>query len=650
MATPSILWQPTNAEINNAELTNFAHWVAQNHGFDWQERYEDLWRWSVEHSDLFWKSIWEWHGVVGNAGERLLINKDKMPGAQFFPDATLNFAENLLQNSDSHIALSSHHEDGRIEQLSRKELKENVLALAGWMRSQGVGKGDRVVAYIPNIQQAVVTMLATASLGAIYSSCSPDFGFNGVFDRFSQIEPKLLITVDGYCYAGKKISRVDIIRQLKEKLPSLVHILVHDYNGNAPDLTCEPDISLYSDALMYEPIQEFVPVGFNDPLYILYSSGTTGAPKCILHSVGGTLLQHVKEHRLHSNVRENVPIFYFTTCGWMMWNWLVSALAVNAKIVLFEGNPFYPAPDRIWKMADAENLYLLGTSAKFIDASRKSGVLPNEIADLTNLKLICSTGSPLNAEGFDFIYEHVNKNLQLASISGGTDIVSCFVLGCPIRPVHAGEIQCRGLGMDVVILSENGTNLIEKQGELCCKSAFPSMPIGFWNDADGSKYHAAYFDMFDNIWRHGDWATLTKNDGIIIHGRSDATLNPGGVRIGTAEIYRPVEAFDEITEALVIGQDIEDDVRIILFVRLKEGLTLNNELQDRLKQEIRAKATPRHVPALICAVSDIPRTRSGKITELAVRDIIHQRPVKNTEALANPEALELFKNIPELLI
>jgi acetoacetyl-CoA synthetase len=493
-------------------------------------------------------------------------------------------------------------------------------------------------------------MLATASLGAIYSSCSPDFGFNGVFDRFSQIEPKLLITVDGYCYAGKKISRVDIIRQLKEKLPSLVHILVHDYNGNAPDLTCEPDISLYSDALMYEPIQEFVPVGFNDPLYILYSSGTTGAPKCILHSVGGTLLQHIKEHRLHSNVRENAPVFYFTTCGWMMWNWLVSALAVNAKIVLFEGNPFYPAPDRIWKMAEAENLYMLGTSAKFIDASRKSGVLPNEIADLTNLKLICSTGSPLNAEGFDFIYEHVNKNLQLASISGGTDIVSCFVLGCPIRPVHAGEIQCRGLGMDVVILSENGTNLIEKQGELCCKSAFPSMPIGFWNDADGSKYHAAYFDMFDNIWRHGDWATLTKNDGIIIHGRSDATLNPGGVRIGTAEIYRPVEAFDEITEALVIGQDIEDDVRIILFVRLKEGLTLNNELQDRLKQEIRAKATPRHVPALICAVSDIPRTRSGKITELAVRDIIHQRPVKNTEALANPEALEFFKNIPELLI
>lgn len=650
MATPSILWQPTNAEINNAELNNFAYWVAQNHGFDWQERYEDLWRWSVEHSDLFWKSIWEWHGVVGNAGERLLINKDKMPGAQFFPDATLNFAENLLQNSDSHIALSSHHEDGRIEQLSRKKLKENVLALAGWMRSQGVSKGDRIAAYIPNIQQAVVTMLATASLGAIYSSCSPDFGFNGVFDRFSQIEPKLLITVDGYCYAGKKISRVDIIRQLKEKLPSLVHILVHDYNGNAPDLTCEPDISLYSDALMYEPIQEFVPVGFNDPLYILYSSGTTGAPKCILHSVGGTLLQHIKEHRLHSNVRENAPVFYFTTCGWMMWNWLVSALAVNAKIVLFEGNPFYPAPDRIWKMAEAENLYMLGTSAKFIDASRKSGVLPNEIADLTNLKLICSTGSPLNAEGFDFIYEHVNKNLQLASISGGTDIVSCFVLGCPIRPVHAGEIQCRGLGMDVVILSENGTNLIEKQGELCCKSAFPSMPIGFWNDADGSKYHAAYFDMFDNIWRHGDWATLTKNDGIIIHGRSDATLNPGGVRIGTAEIYRPVEAFDEITEALVIGQDIEDDVRIILFVRLKEGLTLNNELQDRLKQEIRAKATPRHVPALICAVSDIPRTRSGKITELAVRDIIHQRPVKNTEALANPEALELFKNIPELLI
>ena len=650
MAIPSILWQPTVSEIENAEITNFADWVKQNYGFDWQERYEDLWHWSIKHSDLFWKSIWEWHGVVGDTGQRLIINKEKMPGAKFFPDATLNFAENLLQNSDGHIAISSHHEDGRIEQLSRKELKENVLALAGWMRSQGVSKGDRIATYIPNIPQAIVTMLAAASLGAVYSSCSPDFGFNGVFDRFSQIEPKLLITVDGYCYAGKQISRVKIIRQLKEKLPSLLHILVHDYNGNASDLTFEPDISLYSDAIMCEPIKEFVPVNFNDPLYILYSSGTTGAPKCILHSVGGTLLQHIKEHRLHSNVKRNASVFYFTTCGWMMWNWLVSALAVNAKIVLFDGNPFYPAPDRIWKMAESEKLYLLGTSAKFIDASRKSGVIPNEVADLTNLKLICSTGSPLNTEGFDFIYEHVNKNLQLASISGGTDIVSCFVLGCPVRPVYAGEIQCRGLGMDVVVLSENGSNLVEKQGELCCRSAFPSMPIGFWNDYDGSKYHSAYFDMFDNVWRHGDWATLTKNDGIIIHGRSDATLNPGGVRIGTAEIYRPVEALDEIIEALVVGQDIEDDVRIILFVRLKNGVTLNKELQDKLKKEIRAKATPRHVPAVICAVSDIPRTRSGKITELAVRDIINQRAVKNTEALANPEALTLFKNLPELSI
>ncbi|MDC3014308.1 acetoacetate--CoA ligase, partial [Alphaproteobacteria bacterium] len=555
-----------------------------------------------------------------------------------------------LINADGQAALSSHHEDGNIETLTRKELKERVTALAGWMQSQGVIKGDRVAAYIPNIQQAVETMLAAASLGAIYSSCSPDFGFNGVFDRFSQIEPKLLVTVDGYFYAGKKISRVDVIRQLKEKLPSLVHILVHDYSGNASDLVSEPEASLYSDALKHSPVEKYTPVKFNDPLYILYSSGTTGAPKCIVHSVGGTLLQHIKEHRLHSNITKNASVFYFTTCGWMMWNWLVSSLAIQAKIVLFEGNPFYPGPERIWEMAEQEKLYLLGTSAKFIDASRKSGIYPEKIANLTNLKVICSTGSPLNVEGFDFIYKHVKSNVQLASISGGTDIVSCFVLGCPIRPVYAGEIQCRGLGMDVVILSEQGLSLKGEQGELCCKSAFPSMPIGFWNDPDGSKYHSAYFEMFDNVWRHGDWATLSENDGIIIHGRSDATLNPGGVRIGTAEIYRPVESFNEILEALVIGQNINDDVRIILFVRLKDGIILDDELKNRLKKEIKAKATPRHVPEVIIAVEDIPRTRSGKITELAVRDVIHDKDVKNTEALANPEALELFKNLPELVI
>ncbi len=649
MTAQSKLWQPTQSEIEKTELTDFANWVKTHHGFDWEKRYEDLWSWSVEYPELFWDSIWRWHSVLGNKGNKILINKDKLPGAQFFPDATLNFAENLLQNANDQLALSSHHENGKVETLTRRELKKNVLALAGWMKSQGLGKGDRVAAYIPNIQQAVVTMLAAASLGAIYSSCSPDFGFNGVFDRFSQIEPRLLITVDGYFYAGKKISRVDIVLQLKEKMPSLKHILVHDYSGNASDLISKQDITLYSNALKHPPLRKFIPCNFNDPLYILYSSGTTGIPKCIVHSIGGTLLQHIKEHRLHSNIKKNAAVFYFTTCGWMMWNWLVSALATEAKIVLFEGNPFFPNAERIWKMAESENLYLLGTSAKFIDASRKSGVRPNMIADLKNLKVICSTGSPLNSEGFDFIYNHVNGNLQLASISGGTDIVSCFVLGCPIRPVYTGEIQCKGLGMDVVILSDEGKILYGEQGELCCKSAFPSMPIGFWNDPDGSKYKAAYFETFDNIWRHGDWATLTENDGIIIHGRSDATLNPGGVRIGTAEIYRPVEALDEVVEALVVGQTINNDVRIILFVRLRDDMILNDDLQDKLKKEIRAKATPRHVPEVICAVKDIPRTRSGKITELAVRDIIHNKPVKNTEALANPEALALFYNLPELL-
>ena len=648
MTAAPILWQPTQTEIEKTEITDFGNWVRKHHKFDWENRYENLWSWSIEYPELFWESVWLWHGVIGNKGSVILKYKDKLPGAKFFPNATLNFAENLLQNANDRLAVSSHHENGKVETLSRKELKENVLALAGWMQTKGLGKGDRVAAYIPNIQQAVVTMLATASLGAIYSSCSPDFGFNGVYDRFSQIEPKLLITVDGYYYAGKKISRVDIIRQLKDNIPSIIHILVHDYLGSAHKLTTEQNISLYSDAFQQPPLQEFVPVSFNDPLYILYSSGTTGVPKCIIHSVGGTLLQHIKEHKLHSNIKKDASVFYFTTCGWMMWNWLVSALATEAKIVLFEGNPFFPGPERIWKMAETENLYLLGTSAKFIDASRKSGLIPNTIADLNHLKVICSTGSPLNSEGFDFIYKHVNNKLQLASISGGTDIVSCFVLGCPIKPVHAGEIQCIGLGMDVVILSEEGEPLYGEQGELCCKSPFPSMPIGFWNDLDGSKYHAAYFEMFDNIWRHGDWATLTENNGIIIHGRSDTTLNPGGVRIGTAEIYRPVEALEEIIEALVIGQQINNDIRIILFVKLKDGVILNDELRDKIKNEIRAKATPRHLPEIICAVGDIPRTRSGKITELAVNDIIHNRPIKNTEALANPEALAFFKNLPDL--
>ena len=508
--------------------------------------------------------------------------------------------------------------------------------------------GDRVAAYVANIPEAVIMMLATSSIGAVFSSCSPDFGIGGVRDRFSQIEPKILLAVDGYSYGGKKIDRMPIINELVESIPSIESVLIVPYLSTTPDVSNLPSATLFEDALQSAPLIDFVRVGFNDPLYILFSSGTTGAPKCIVHGVGGVTLQHIKELRLHSNVKDQDGLFYFTTCGWMMWNWLVSGLMVGAKIVLFEGNPFYPGPERLWKMAESESLSQFGTSAKYIDAVKNAGYHPCDHVDLTRLRTLLSTGSPLSADGFDFVYTAIKSDLQLCSISGGTDIVSCFVLGCPVQPVYAGEIQARGLGMAVDVLDDNGKSVRNEQGELCCTAPFPSMPIKFWNDPDGKKYSSAYFEHFSGIWRHGDWATLNDRGGLVIHGRSDATLNPGGVRIGTAEIYRQVEAFDQIAEALVIGQTWQDDVRVVLFVRMTEPHELNDILTNRIKASIRAGATPRHVPAFIIAVPDIPRTRSGKITELAVRDIIHGRQVKNTEALANAEALAYFANIPEL--
>jgi acetoacetyl-CoA synthetase len=491
-------------------------------------------------------------------------------------------------------------------------------------------------------------MLATASLGAIFSSCSPDFGLNGVADRFGQITPKLLIAVDGYSYNGKEIDRLSIVAELVQRLPSLEHVLIDGYNRTTPQIDNIPKAGLFADCLSHPPIDSYCRVGFNDPLYILYSSGTTGAPKCIVHSTGGTLIQHIKEHRLHSDISEKDTLFYFTTCGWMMWNWLVSGLMMQARVIVYEGNPFYPGPERLWQIAEAEKMTLFGTSAKYIDAVRKSGLKPASAFDLSHLRMLCSTGSPLSSEGFGFVYQAIKQDIQLASISGGTDIMGCFVLGCPTKPVYAGEIQARALGMAVAILNDEGQQIEGEQGELCCLAPFPSMPVGFWNDSDGSRYHSAYFDVYPDIWRHGDWATHTPNGGIIIHGRSDATLNPGGVRIGTAEIYRIVESFDEVAESLVIGQMVEHDVRIVLFLRMAENENLDDKLQARIKDALKRQASPRHVPAIILSVRDIPRTRSGKITELAVRDVIQGRRVKNTEALANPEALEAFKNLPEL--
>ena len=641
-----LLWQPQ--EIEKTQIYQFSVYLDDQHGFDWGGDYERLWQWSVDYPELFWSSLWDWHGIIGDKGKRLLANANKMPGAQFFPDAQINYAENMLRDADDSPAFIAYGEDGRCTRLTRREVQHRTLALAGWMQSKGIGKGDRVAAYLPNCETTLIAMLATASLGAIFSSCSPDFGLNGVADRFSQITPKLLIAVDGYSYNGKEIDRLSIVAELVQKLPSLKHVLIDGYNRTTPQIDNIPKAGLFADCLSHPPIESYCRVGFNDPLYILYSSGTTGAPKCIVHSTGGTLIQHIKEHRLHSDISEKDTLFYFTTCGWMMWNWLVSGLMMQSRVIVYEGNPFYPGPERLWQIAEAEKMTLFGTSAKYIDAVRKSGLKPASAFDLSHLRMLCSTGSPLSSEGFGFVYQAIKQDIQLASISGGTDIMGCFVLGCPTKPVYAGEIQARALGMAVAILNDEGQQIEGEQGELCCLAPFPSMPVGFWNDSDGSRYHSAYFDVYPDIWRHGDWATHTPNGGIIIHGRSDATLNPGGVRIGTAEIYRIVESFDEVAESLVIGQMVEHDVRIVLFLRMAENENLDDKLQARIKDALKRQASPRHVPAIILSVRDIPRTRSGKITELAVRDVIQGRRVKNTEALANPEALEAFKNLPEL--
>ena len=643
------LWTPTQAQIDKAEVTDFASFMRAKTQFNWHQDFQSLWQWSIDHMPEFWNLLWDWHGIIGDKGDRILTNPNKMLGAEFFPDAQINFAENLLANADERLAISAHSEDGRITRLTRAELKQRVLALAGWLQDHGVTPGDRVAAYTPNCVEAVITMLATASLGAVFSSCSPDFGLQGVCDRFGQIEPKILIGCDGYHYAGKNIDRMDVLTALVDKLPTVDTVLVIGYLSTYPDCNRLPNAMLFDQALASAtPVNEFRRMPFNAPLYILYSSGTTGAPKCIVHGIGGTLLQHIKEHRLHTNLTAGDTFFYFTTCGWMMWNWLVSGLASQAHVLLYDGNPTYPGPDRLWRLAESENIAIFGTSAKYIDAIKNSGFLPADNVDLSSLRSILSTGSPLSSDGFAFVYEAIKPDVQLCSISGGTDIVSCFVLGCPVQPVLAGQIQTRGLAMKTDVLDESGNSITDRQGELCCTAPFPSMPVKFWNDPTGSAYKAAYFEHFPNIWRHGDWATLTQAGSTIIHGRSDATLNPGGVRIGTAEIYRQVESFEGVQEALVIGQNWQNDVRIVLFVKLADGHVLTDALKDSIKSSIRNGATPRHVPAVIISVPDIPRTRSGKITELAVRDLVHQRPIKNTEALANAESLEFFKNLPEL--
>lgn len=643
------LWTPDQVRCEHTRIAQFMQQLNRKHNLS-LDSYDSLYQWSINDSPAFWSALWEYAEVVAaQRGESVLEHPDRMPGARWFPEARLNFAENLLRHRDQRPAVIFRGEDDTRIELSHADLYRQVAQLASALRKLGVSKGDRVSGFMPNIPATLIGMLATASIGAIWSSCSPDFGINGVLDRFGQVEPKVLLTTDGYRYNGKVLNSLERVQGIAHELHSVEAIVVAPFIENRPDISHLDRAVLWDDfvdSAAEEVIFEQLP--FDHPLYVMYSSGTTGVPKCIVHSAGGTLLQHLKEHILHTDVGRDDRLFYYTTCGWMMWNWLVSGLATGCTLILFDGSPFAPEPGVLWDIAEQEKISIFGTSAKYIAALEKAGIKPRESHDLSALKAVLSTGSPLAHESFEYVYRDIKADLQLSSISGGTDIVSCFALGCPIRPVYAGELQCRGLGMAVEIYDDNGQPVREEKGELVCTQPFPSMPIGFWNDPDNRKYHDAYFSQFDNIWAHGDYGEITEHDGLIIHGRSDAVLNPGGVRIGTAEIYRQVEKVEGVAESLCIGQPWENDVRVVLFVRLQEGIHLDDTLIKTIKDTIRANTTPRHVPARVVQVDDIPRTISGKIVELAVRKVVMGEEVKNKDALANPEALDLFRNLPEL--
>ncbi|WP_028302382.1 acetoacetate--CoA ligase [Oceanospirillum beijerinckii] len=643
------LWQPSQSRVESSQLHKFTQEVNQRFGLSLND-YSDLYQWSVENDQDFWSLMWDYGGIIADQkGDTVLVDGDKMPGARWFPESKLNFAENLLKYRDDRTALVFRGEKDQRSAITYAELYTKVAQLAAGLKKAGVGKGDRVAGFVPNCAETVIAMLATTSLGAVWSSCSPDFGINGVLDRFGQIKPKVLFTTDGYYYSKKTLNSLERVEGILQHLPEIEHVVVIPFVEETPEIGNINNGVLLGDFIDQDATEvEFERVSFDHPLYIMYSSGTTGVPKCIVHSVGGTLIQHLKEHILHTDVTRDDVLFYYTTCGWMMWNWLVSGLATGCTVLLYDGSPFHPRPNILWNIAEEEGISIFGTSAKYIAALEKVGEKPRETHNLEKLKAALSTGSPLAHESFEYVYRDIKADLCLSSISGGTDIVSCFALGCPTRPVYAGELQCRGLGMAVDIYGDTGEPVRGDKGELVCAKPFPSMPIGFWNDDKGEKYHSAYFDTFDNIWAHGDYAEVTENDGLIIHGRSDAVLNPGGVRIGTAEIYRQVEKVDQVMESLCIGQDWQDDVRVVLFVRMKEGESLNADIEKEIKDTIRANTTPRHVPAKIIEIADIPRTISGKIVELAVRNVVHNRPVKNTDALANPEALELYKDLPQL--
>ncbi len=646
------IWRPSAGRIAAANMTRFLAAVGEE--VPSVADYASLYRWSVEAPADFWGRIWDFCGVVASRPPSTVVEgiERMAPGAtRWFPGARLNFAENLLRFRDQRPALILWNESGRQSVLSYGELYAEVSRLAAALSRQGVRPHDRVAGFLPNIPQAVTAMLASASLGAVWSSCSPDFGVKGVLDRFGQIRPRVLFTAAGYRFGGKSYDSLERVRQVAAAIPEIERVVVVPY----PD--GEPGSELGDRGVLWDDFAapagaaaglEFAQLPFDHPLYIMYSSGTTGLPKCMVHGAGGTLVQHLKELVLHTDLKRQDRIFYFTTCGWMMWNWLVSSLAVGATVLLYDGSPMKPAAGVLFDFAEQEGMTIFGTSAKYLALVEKEGVEPRRSHDLSALRSVLSTGSPLAPESFDYVYREIGEDLCLSSISGGTDLISCFALGNPIAPVYRGELQTRGLGMKVEIFDDHGHAVVGRKGELVCTLPFPSMPIEFWHDPDGSKYHQAYFDHYPGIWRHGDWAELTERGGIVMHGRSDATLNPGGVRIGTAEIYRQVEQIDEVVESLVIGQDWRDDTRVILFVRLRPEIGLDEDLRDRIRRQIRANASPHHVPKKIIQVTDIPRTLSGKITELAVREVVHGKPVKNADALANPEALDLFRDLPEL--
>mgnify|MGYP001399380460 CR=1 FL=1 len=648
----SYLWKINKERLPNTNLAKYSNFIEKKYRVNLDNDFNKIWKWSIDNPGFFWKSIWEFTKVKGDLGDILLQESNTFFENRFLPDSKLNYGQNLLKKNNEDLSIIFKSENGYRVELSWKNLNSSVTKISNWMKSVGVKKGDRVAAYMPNIPETVIAYISTATIGGVWSSCSPDFGTLGVIDRFSQISPKILFMGDKYFYNGKKISVLERLPFILDKVPSVKHVVIVPYPGTEPEKekNIKSEIYNWSEliSLKYTNKTQYTLSNFNDPLAILYSSGTTGKPKCICHGTGGVLLQHNKELQLHSNIKENDRVFYFTTCGWMMWNWLVGALSSGATIILFDGFPMYKKDDLLFELASNEKVTLFGISAKYIDTLINNKLVPKNHHDLSKLKTICSTGSPLSKEGFEYIYNKIKKDVHLSSISGGTDIISCFVLGNLFQPVYAGEIQNRGLGMDVDIFNEKGFAVKNEKGELVCKKPFPSMPVKFWNDEGNKKYKKAYFEKYKNVWHHGDFAKITNNGGFVIFGRSDTTLNPGGVRLGTAEIYSVVETFDEIQESIVIGQSWNNDIRIILFIVLNKGYELTSAIKDKIKLAIKVNASPRHVPSKIFSISEIPKTKNGKLVELAVKQSIEGEKIKNLEALSNPDSLKQFKNIKEL--